>query len=532
MIKLHLSHHAGYTWQAIPLGDRTLHYKGNEWESGTALRHWCAEGNHDEASLLRCLAELPFTFAVVVTGQGDLCAAVDQLRTHPLFYQYDGGVLRVTDDPYAPAAAFDTRLDAPLCAAEFLLSGYVTGDNTLSSAVKGLQAGEFLRAVDSPEGPEYAVKRYQPPIQESPLAEDANTGARLMALCDSIFAELCASLRGRQVVLPLSSGVDSRFIAAMLKRHGHERVLTYTYGRPGNWEVNDSRQTAQRLGFSWHFVPYSRRQWRQWYQSADMAEYRPFCSRHVSTPHIQDWPAVLELKRKGLIDANAVFVPGHTCMLTSANRLDRSIARLPDSQRSAAMAESLFKHHFTLQRARRVTPDAAAIKQRLCNGLPPNPDRDIHSLLNAYFNFEATERAAKLIINSVRVYEFFGYQWALPLWDRRLTRWWAQVPFEGRYGKRAFREFLQQTNLYSLFPAPGAPGLFARLRETAKDNPLTYAPLKRLKCAEERCFGYCHHFLDWYGIVTYPQYVYHMGRCGNIYSILSRLYLQAVVARR
>lgn len=530
MIKLHLSHRAGYAWQALALTDRTLYYKGNEWEVGAALRGWCAEGLHDEASLLRRIAAMPSAFAIVVTGQGYLCAVVDSLRTQPLFYQRDGSVLSVSDDPYAPSADFDTRLDSPLCAAEFQLSGYVTGGNTLSSAVNGLQAGEFLRAVDAPEGLEFSLERYQPPIHEPARAEDAQTGKRLMALCDSIFAGLCAGLRGRQIVLPLSSGVDSRFIAAMLKRHGHERVLSFTYGRPGNWEVDASRHAAQQLGFAWHFVPYSRPQWRKWYGSAEMAAYQPFCSRHVSAPHVQDWPAVRELKRKTLIDADAVFVPGHTCMLTSANRLERSIARLPEPDRPGALAESFFRHQFTLQRARRVTPDPDAVKQRLCRLLPPDLGRDVHSLLNAYFNFEATERAAKLIVNSVRVYEFWGYQWALPLWDRRLVRLWAQTPFESRYGKRGFREFLRQANLYGLFPAPRAPGLYARLREAAKDNPLTYAPLKQLKCAEERLLGYFHHFLGWYGIVSYPGFVYHMGRCGNVYSLLSRLYLQTLRA--
>ena len=61
-----------------------------------------------------------------------------------------------------------------------------------------------------------------------------------------------------------------------------------------------------------------------------------------------------------------------------------------------------------------------------------------------------------------------------------------------------------------------------------KSNPLTYWP--RLQCAEERFLGYFHHFLDWYGIVSYPAFVYHMGRFGNVYSLLSRLYLRSFAA--
>jgi len=174
----------------------------------------------------------------------------------------------------------------------------------------------------------------------------------------------------------------------MLKTSSPQSSTDIHVRQAGQLEVGVSRETARHLGMPWHFVPYSRRQWRQWYQSADMAAYRPFCSRHVATPHIQDWPAVLELKHKGMIDADAVFIPGHTCMLTSANRLDRSIARLPDLERRAAMAASLFRHHFTAaapaQSVTRSGGDQAEAGQAASGDL----GRDVHSLLNAYFNFE------------------------------------------------------------------------------------------------------------------------------------------------
>jgi asparagine synthase (glutamine-hydrolysing) len=525
LIRLNLSHSAGYRWRTLDRRTGRVHYKGNDWEIGDALRRWCAEGKVADTELLGRAAGLQYAYALVIERDGGLIAAVDQLRGHPLFYQRSGGELTVTDDPYATGAGLNVAVDAELPVAEFLLAGYVTGDETLSRTLKALRAGECLIATRGDAGLQIELRRYRPPIHQPALAEHVDVTQRTMEVCDAIFADLARGLAGRQAVLPLSSGVDSRFIACMLKRHGHSNVATYTYGRPGNWEQATSRRTAEALGYAWHFVPYSREKWRAWYASADMRAYQPFCSRHVATPHIQDWPAVMELKRRGALEDGAVFVPGHTSVLIS-NRLERWVFALPEANRVGALAELLCKHHFMLQRERRVIDDPTVLRRRIAALLPAEASGDPHALLNAYFNFEATERHAKMLINSVRVYEYWGYQWAMPLWDGRLIELWARVPYEGRYAKRAFREFLYHTNLYGLFPRPGAPGIYQRLREAAKNNRWTYAPLKRLKCAEERLFGYFHHFLDWYGIVDYPRYVHHMGQCGNIYSLLSRLYLR------
>jgi asparagine synthase (glutamine-hydrolysing) len=388
-----------------------------------------------------------------------------------------------------------------------------------------LQGGECVAV--APDAT-WSVTRYRPPIHEEALADPAPERGvpLLLETCDEIFGSLCRGLAGRQVVLPLSSGVDSRFIAAMLKRHGHTNVLAYTYGRNDCWEVPTSREMAGKLGLEWRFVPYTRERWRDWFASDLMAAYLPYASRHVSTPHVQDWPAVLELKRQGLVQADAVFVPGHTAVLIS-NRLDRPILERPAAERLDALAAALYRHHFILQSARRAKADPAAIRGEIRSLLPESVDGDNHRLLNAYFNFEATERHAKMLMNSVRVYEFFGHHWALPLWDGRLVRLWAQVPYQGRYAKRWFRELLARTNLYGVFPPSAPAGLYARWRARAKEREITYRPLKWLRDGEERLFGYFHHYFDWYGIVSYAEYLRDMGHGGNFYSLMSQRYLRA-----
>ena len=402
------------------------------------------------------------------------------------------------------------------------------GGSTLGRGVKALQAGEALRVEQTANGRLNVVAaRYvpHPDLPERQPASVEEDSAALMADLDAVFEPLLRHLDGRQVVLPLSAGIDSRIVAAMLKRHGYPRVLAYTYGRPGNWEAVPSEEIARALGLRWHFVEYSRPAWRRWYASSEMREYLPFASRHVSTPHIQDWPAVLEMKRARLLDHDAVFMPGHTAVLVPVGLDPRTLGDT-DESRVDALVEAVYTYHFALQRAGRVTDTVDEIRARIRSVLPPFAGRDHHAAFNAYMIVETTERQAKLVLNSMRAYEFFGHRWVLPLWHGRLIDLWASVPWQGRLGKVWLDATLAEAKLYGLFERPAPLRGYARVRQRLKDNPVAYRSLKRLKCLEHRLAGYFHSYLDWYGVVSYPEYVFHMGRCGNMYSILSRLYLR------
>ena len=53
-------------------------------------------------------------------------------------------------------------------------------------------------------------------------------------------------------------------------------------------------------------------------------------------------------------------------------------------------------------------------------------DDDIASY---YEYYEWQERQCKSVINGVRIYEWFGYDWRLPLWYDELMYFWERVPW-------------------------------------------------------------------------------------------------------
>jgi hypothetical protein len=55
-----------------------------------------------------------------------------------------------------------------------------------------------------------------------------------------------------------------------------------------------------------------------------------------------------------------------------------------------------------------------------------------------------SERQAKFICNSVRVYDFFGYDWRLPLFDLELLDFWSRIPVEMRVRRRLYFEYVDR----------------------------------------------------------------------------------------
>ncbi|WP_269848621.1 asparagine synthase-related protein [Methanosarcina horonobensis] len=62
--------------------------------------------------------------------------------------------------------------------------------------------------------------------------------------------------------------------------------------------------------------------------------------------------------------------------------------------------------------------------------------------------FDSNERQAKFIINSVRVYEFFGYEWRIPLWDAELMEFFLRVPIEHRINRNLYKKIRQRLPVF------------------------------------------------------------------------------------
>lgn len=475
-----------------------------------------------EQRLKRGLRELNGTFAVVAQRGGMLVAAVDRIRSIPLFYGCrEGSAYIVSDDARrvrdfvgASGGNEQTRM-------EFLLLGYVTGNDTLSPSVRQLRPGEWLQIEATGEGPALKLQRYYRFLHERPCTAPAED---LLPTLDGIlvgtFERLVEASQDRTLVVPLSGGLDSRLICVMLKRLGIDRVICYSYGRPGNRESRTSEAVAATLGYRWHFVPYSRKSWAEWFQSSERKAYYRYCDGLCSLPISQDWPAVWQMMEQGLIPQDSLFVPGHTGDFVSGKHIPRGIyARGAVGQ--DLLVQEILKKHYTLwdwgRHQERVEERLADRIEAQIGGFPAETPEQAASTFEAW---EWQERQAKFIVNSVRAYEFWGYGWSLPFWDREVMGFWSGIPLALRKQQSLYRGYLASVH-GGFFPEcqPGEPGSPATLRRA--DRRLQVGAMVRRYQQRIRHYlaDYYRHPMAWYGIHGWREHLLFSTSAGRLAEI-------------
>ena len=437
-----------YPWKEVKFKGARCYLKGNMFfenklvspeklaELITPLIWKEDQGTENESRDL--LNRLNGEFAFVAENKNTILCAVDKTRSTPLFYIKTKNSFIVSDSAHYLKDKINQHLNEEK-AAEFMVTGYVTGNETLFDDIKQIRNGEFLLYQKNENHLKSCCyfRFLHGNYYELPEA-------RLLEALDQTFVNTFSRLiestskQGKRLIVPLSGGLDSRIIVAMLKRLGVNDVICVSYGRKGSRESEISKHVAEALGYEWLFVEYTAKKWRECYNSKEADLFRMWAGNLSSLPHMQDFPTVKELKIKGKIPENSVFVPGHTgygcdipeyCLDNSTNF---------DSE--AYLAASL-KKHYNLWGGPYGQELEKIFKQRISKSTSGLEIKDNETFANAIEYFDFKERQAKFIINSVRVYEFFGYEWRIPLWDTELIEFFLRIPIEYRINRDLYKKY-------------------------------------------------------------------------------------------
>lgn len=142
---------------------------------------------------------------------------------------------------------------------------------------------------------------------------------------------------------------------------------------------------------------------------------------------------------KGELQTDAVFTPGHCCVtgLLPSYIFSKGQLSLENFVRDST------KQHFSLAPHELFTLSKDGGIFKYAERFAPGQSLfAAHDYARCFMEFGWQERQAKFIGNSVRVYEFFGYDWWMPLWDKGFVEFWEGVPLALRKEREWYKEYV------------------------------------------------------------------------------------------
>lgn len=395
-------------------------------------------------SILKNLTpQLNGAWALVYETDNVVLAAVDRFRSLPLFYAMRNNRVFISDNAGKILKCLNHAELDDICATEFLVTGYVTGKETLYKELYQIRAGEILEVkILKDTFNQISTCQYYRFITSNYFqADKQELEEELSKLLHQIFSRYVIALKGKTPVIPLSGGLDSRLIAAMFKKCGVENVICFSYGRHGNAEAEASRAVAKTLGYKWLFCPYD--SWYDWFRSEQYRSYIEYASGLSSISHEQDWPATMKLSHE-ILDDDVVFVPGHSLDLLAGSQIPSELFHAKEEIRYETLVyEAVLFYNYKLWPWYKACPKLKDLfVGRIKDRLPDFPNHDKSEAIKAYETWFIEGKIAKFILNSMRVYEYFNCQWMLPGWDYELVDFFSKIKLDFRYKKRLYRSTL------------------------------------------------------------------------------------------
>ena len=541
---VHVAIEEAFGWRTIARGAATLRVKGylngggvtgTEFaERADGLIAAIAAGDIDAIGAL--LRRLDGHFALCIATPAGVLATVDWVRSIPLAYARDGDDLVIDDQVSRLCRRLglgEEDID-PDAALAFAMSGFTIGPATLYKGMRQLLPGEFLLCETGRSAP--LLHRYR--VYRPWRAQPRSRNALLSELADvtlGILEKLARSAAGRQILVPLSAGIDSRLIVSGLAHLGYRNVRCFSYGMKGNYEAAAAKGIAAHLGYAWSFIPFTHRFAHAAFKSDLHRRYHEFADNAAATPVEHDFLALLRMDGAEWVDEDAILVNGQSGDYITGSHIPPALS-VPlvgkgREERDAIVFDAIVAKHYGLWPALRTRDNLRRIKAMLWHELEHvGTAFDEPETTFALYEFsEFQNRQCKYVVAGQRAYEFFGYDWRLPLWDNDYLDFWERAPLDAKVDRNLFCVMLEQQNwggVWRDWPAPRylTPRWIVPPRFAAK---FACAPFGKAfwHRVERRLFSYWMDVICNYDIVRYRDVLFAPRDHRNGLSWLTRSYL-------
>ena len=215
--------------------------------------------------------------------------------------------------------------------------------------------------------------------------------------------------------------------------------------------------------------------------------------------------------------------------------MQKTEKKLGDSERREQILNELFNGHYSLWENLKTQQNKDLVFKKIweeieqeVNGLPNDQGNDF----GLYEFSEFKNRQTKYVITVQRIYEFFGYDWRLPLWDNQYLDFWIGVPLKHKVNRELFVGTMKSQNWGDVWSAvyPSSyisPKWIAKVRFIFKVF-FFFLGREMWKSFDRRVFYYWTEPLCKLGVVPYHQVLLDRNGYRNAVSWLTEKYAERV----
>lgn len=389
-------------------------FYNNNWITQQAFASLFQEVE-SEADFVQLLHKIDGHFAVLIENKNQFYAATDRMRTFPILLSKTASTLFVSDNISNVKGTLNTNV------ANDFLKVYCTLENTtLLNEWVQLQGGDY--AVIQKESVDYEIKKYYRHYSSNKQIN----AEQLFKIAEQKLIDITLQYAANRIILiPLSGGYDARYLLALLLQRGFKNIECYTYGKKDSYEVETAKKICDALQVKWHFIEYTNDLLHLFF-SKTWEEYSNINHHFTSLPHEQDFFALYYLKHHQLLPKNAVVMNGFCQDIHAGSFIEPT-------------------QYFNL---RKFIQNKYGIHPALAN---------YDNSWEGYREWLINNRLSKFIINSIRVYEFFGLDFYLPFWQTEWVNFWYSLPLEQLqqqqfYKKHIFKEHFEPLHIGFIKP--------------------------------------------------------------------------------
>ena len=437
-------------WKRHKIENGYILYKGNFLSWGIKLDNLVQVLGRSNDDIVKYINNIRGNFSFIINSGSHKIISVDHIRSIPLYYLSRHGITIVTDDVDYLKKQLDSELSISKSSKlQILMSGYALFEDTIFKNVRSFIPGEvflyFCKNISI-----YNINNYK-----SWFSKKDNDTESLNSLCSKfnniilgVMHETISSLNNRQVIIPLTSGYDSRLIASIFRHYNYENVICYTYGTKNNFEALSAKKFSESLGYKWTFVELKIKEQISFYKSNDFSSYLDYANTIDSVPYYQGLYSVKYLKEKKIIEDNAIFINGNSGDFITGGHISKFYQHCNNTILSSSITDIIIDNYYSLWGHEKTLRNIDIITKKIedkYNHIKGFYNTDINICDFVYY-YEFINRQSKYVIQGQKTFEYYGYDWRMPLWDPKMIEFWCTISNYYKNEQFLYRSTIEEYN--------------------------------------------------------------------------------------